>query len=118
MSIYGTRDHAFVDADVQEKQDALRLNWLRLMEQFIRIMRHSTHVDGTRESVEFTAEDLETVAFNTRDIPRPADSRWLGSLFQRAKRDGLIRQVQSDYIGEPVTVLTKSRHRSPLWVAA
>lgn len=43
----------------------------------------------------------------------PADARWAGAVFQRAKREGLIRQVEMG--GKPATALTSAGHHTPLW---
>lgn len=44
---------------------------------------------------------------------QPADARWSGAVFQRAKREGLIRNVVM--CGKPLVVSTPAGHRTPVW---
>jgi len=62
----------------------------------------------------FTAE-----SFIAGHVPvSPADPRWAGAVFQRAKRAKLIKQLRSGLENEDVTAPTSAGHRTPVWMKA
>lgn len=89
-----------------EKREAL-VNYCL---QFMRVW-----LPKTRGSA-FTADHFGVVALERLNLLEAPDMRLLGAVFQRALRAKLIEPVTVN--GVRATVLTRSRHRSPLWMAA
>lgn len=73
-------------------------------------------------TIVFTAEQFVEMFL----YPKPADKRWVGAVFQRAKREGLIKQLTSTFenwvtgivTDVPATALTRAGHRTPVWCKA
>lgn len=96
----------------QEKERAIKENWIRLAVQFLRVFMIRER--AVSNCVLFTAEDVAKAAFEDC-IPDPGSLRAWGPVFQRAKREGLIQQARNEITGAEYRVLTGSKHRSPLW---
>ena len=48
----------------------------------------------------------------------PVDPRWAGAVFQRAKREGLIKQLMIGRFEYLVKAPTTAGHLTPVWVKA
>ena len=90
--------------------DAIREGWIRMALQYLRV-----HCIKSEWPVQFTSEDiLHIMAYD--NFPRPDDKRWMGAVFQRAKREGLIRNFEVK--GARIFSEVESRHKMPVWIAA
>ena len=67
------------------------------------------------QGIAFTCDHFAAKMFDRYNLEAPADRRWMGTVFQRAKREGLIEVLRIN--GVPATALTPGKHRTPLWVA-
>lgn len=66
--------------------------------------------------IAFSADHFGVKMFAHLNLSSPPDGRLLGLIFLRAQKEGLVKKVMVN--GKPATILTRSKHRSPLWVAA
>ncbi len=114
-SIYGTSMYAYQPPE-DEHEVAVRANWNRMALQFIRaaIADHPLKC-----YMEFTTEEIADRAIE-QGFPAPGHPRWWGPVIQKAQADGLIQQARiATLVGlEPLTRLTRSKHRSPVWEPA
>lgn len=78
--------------------------------QLLRVWLPKSH------GIAFSADHFGAKMFERLALPEPPDGRLLGLIFLRAQKEGLVRKLVID--GTVVTVLTRSKHRSPLWMAA
>jgi hypothetical protein len=114
MSIYKPTPHVcplVKSIEDQDKDAAIRENWIRMALQYLRVHCAKNPLDM------FTAEEISKKAFEDC-IPDPGSLRAWGPVFQRAKREGLIRQAVHHVTGHQYRSLTGSKHRSPLWEPA
>jgi hypothetical protein len=91
--------------------DFKREGWINSMLSFMQ--RWLLH--PASPGVAFTAEFFSAVAFEN-GYEEAADRRDWGAVFQRAKREGIIKVLHVD--GKPQTAGTTAGHRTPLWVRA
>lgn len=84
-----------------------RESWVRMALQYLRV-RRARDTCGFQQL--FTAEDL-AIEMKVYRYPAPPDERMWGTIMQRAKRDGLIRDTGDKR-------LTRAGHRTPVWTWA
>jgi hypothetical protein len=89
------------------RTSAVRSNWLRMAEQFIRVSLSSGALSR------FTAGDAAFAA-RCAGIQSPDDPRMWGQVLQKAKREGMIAQYS--VLGVPQYGLSNAGHRTPVWV--
>lgn len=88
----------------------LRESWVRMALQYLRV-----HCIKSEWPIQFTSEDISHIlAFD--GYPDPLDKRWMGGVFSRAKREGIIKPYEVK--GVRVFHEVESRHKMPVWVSA
>ncbi len=92
---------------------AVRDGWNKMALQFIRAAVAS---HPQKRFMEFTTEEIGQRA-RDEGFPAPGHPRWWGPVVQKAQAEGIIRQATVHTLAgpEPLTRLTKSKHRSPVW---
>ena len=88
----------------------IRESWIGMALQYLRV-----HCRKAEWPVQFTSEDILHLIIKD-GFPGPWDSRWMGAVFQRAKREGVIRNYE--VMGVRQFRQVESRHKMPVWESA
>jgi len=113
-SVYGTNMYAY-----QPPEDphavAVRENWNRVALQFVRVLA----ARPAKAFMDYTTEEIAEHAI-AEGNPAPGHPRWWGPVIQKAVAAGILRQASIYGLAGavPLTRLTNSKHRSPVWEPA
>lgn len=99
-----------IEYTAPEWEDKVRESWIRMALQYLRV-----HCKRGEWPVQFTSEDILHLLLQD-GFSAPGDNRWMGAVFQRAKREGLIRNFE--VLGERMFSVVESRHKMPVWESA
>jgi len=92
---------------VPEWDAPIREGWIRMALQYLRV-----HCAKSEWPTQFTSEAISHLLPKAR-FPQPDDKRWMGAVFRRAKREGLIRNYE--VLGVRQFREVESRHKMPVW---
>jgi hypothetical protein len=108
MSIYEATPHR---AQIEQPcRPELREAWVKMALQYLRV-----HILKQEWPIQFVAEDISHL-LKFDGYPPPLDKRWMGAVFSRAKREGIIKNYEVK--GARVFSEVESRHKMPVWTSA